>query len=290
MENKSGNLDKDERDDEFFAIRHSKAEYKMNEAIVTSDNPESEFNPKKQDFLSDLTPEGKELAQQEAEKFFNDLDPEKDAIFFTSSDLVRAIETAKIYKDEAKKRGFEIIKPKNVRDDLVEKIGDGEIRKLNNLSLDIDNMLIEFLFHPEKDYLEEVVKSKDYVSEETKEKWKQARQIIEADNKGTWGKNYYQHSEEIKKIFPNIKTAEELYNKKFTNTIKLMKFAQKKINEENYHKNIKVLGFGHENLFVHFLGKNFKECGIDNCESIGFKINDDNIQARSKGENKDIKI
>jgi len=289
-QNLNGDLDKNNREDEFFTIRHSKAEYKMNKAIVTSDNPESKFDPKKQDFLSDLTPKGKELAQQEAEKFFNELDPEKDAIFFTTSDLVRAIETAKIYKDEAKKRGFEIIKPENVRDDLVEEIGDGEIRKLDNLSLNIDNMLIEYLFHPKKNYLEEVVKNKDNVSEETKKKWKQARQIIEADNKGTWGKNYYQHSEEIKKIFPEIKTAEEMYDRNFKNTIKLMRFAQKKINKENYQKNIKVLGFGHENLFIHFLGKNFKEGSIDNCEVIGFKINNDNIQVNAKGENKNIEM
>jgi len=281
---------KEKKDDEFFITRHGKAEYKMNEDIVTSDNPEAFHDPKKQDFLSDLSPEGKEMARNEAEKFFNGLDPEKDSIFLASSDLVRAVETAKIYKDVAQERGFEIIKPHNVRDDLVEEIGEGEIRKIDSLSLDLKSMLLEFIFHPQKDYLNEVVKNKKNVSQPVLDHWEEAREIIESDNQGTWGKNYYKHSEEIAKIFPEIRTAKEAYDREFKNLIKLMKFGQKKINESKYDKNIKVLAFSHENSLLYFLGKNFKDCGLDNCESIGFKINDDGIEANAKGEKRKLNL
>lgn len=278
------------KDDEFFITRHGMAEYKLNERIIASNNPEDGHDAKNQDFLSDLTSEGKKLAEQEAKKFFDKLDPEKDALFFTSSNLVRAIETAKIYKDEANKRRFEIIKPKNVRDDLIEKIGEGEIRKIEDLSVHIKNMLLEFIFHPEKDYLNEMVKNKENVSQDVLDKWDQARKIIESDNQGTWGKNYYKHSEEIAKIFPDIRTAEDSHNREFKNLIRLMKFGQKKINESNYKKNIKVLAFSHENSFLYFLGKNFKEEGINNCESISFHIEKDGINVDVREQSKKLKF
>lgn len=279
-----------ERDDEFFVIRHSLARYQMNEALIRSNDPETAFDPKKQDFRSDLTEEGKEFAEAEAEKFFDDLDSEKDALFFASSDLVRASETAQVYKDVAKKRGFEIITPENVRDDLTEEVGEGEVRKIESLSLSLENMLVDFVFSP-KDYLEEVVKDKDLVSDDIKERWKEARKIIEEDDKGTWGRNYYKHSKAIKKIFPHItKTAEDLYNNKFKKIVRLMKFAQKKINLEQPNKNIKVLAFSHENAMLYFLGKNFQEGFIDNCEGVGFKINGPGIEARAKGLTKNIEL
>lgn len=290
LDNLSDNNEKDERNDEFFVTRHGPAEYKMNESIAKSDNPEAPHNPDKQDFVSDLTPEGKEMARNEAEKFFDNLDPKKDALFFASSDLVRAAETAKIYKDIAEERGFEIIKPYNVRNDLVEKIGDGEIRKIDSLSLELKNMLLEFIFHPQKDYLNEVVKDKENVSQEVLDQWEEARKIVESDNQGTWGKNYYKHSEQIAKIFPDIRTAKDLYNREFKNLTRLMKFGQKKIDESGFDKNIKVLAFSHENAFLHFLGKNFDDCGIDNCESIGFKVDGDEIAVGAKGENKKVDI
>ncbi len=281
---------KEKKDDRFFITRHGKSKYRMNEDIVASNNPEDFHDPKKQDFLSDLTPEGKEMAHSEAEKFFNDLDPERDSLFIVSSDLVRAAETAKIYKNVAKERGFEIIKPNNIRDDLIEKIGDGEIRKIDSLSLDLKNMLLEFIFHPQKDYLNEVVKNKKNVSQNVLDNWKKARKIIELDNQGTWGKNYYKHSNEIAKIFPDIRTAEEMYNREFKNIIRLMKFGQKKINESDYSKNIKVLAFSHENSLLYFLGKNFKDYSVNNCESIEFKINNDEIEAKAKGESRRISL
>jgi len=149
-------------------------------------------------------------------------------------------------------------------------------------------MLVEFIFHPDQDYLEEMVKDKKYVSKETRKKWKKARKIIERDNKGSWGANHYYYSKKIKEIFPHIKTSEDLYEQKFKNLLRLIKFADKKIKEANLGKNIKVLGFGHENYFLYFLGKYFKKPTIENCEAIGFKIKEDGIQATAKGESKKI--
>jgi len=277
------------RDDEFFVIRHSLAQYQGNKAIIGSDNPEAAFDPKTQDFRSDLTPDGQELARTEAEKFFDQLDPERDAIFFASSDLVRAIETAQIYKDVAKERGFEIIVPENVRNEIVEEIGEGEIRKVEALSLNIENMLLDFVFFPE-DQLEEAVKDKDFVSEDTKRRWVEARKIIESDNQGTWGRNYHKHSRAIQEIFPNIRTAENMYDKKFKGMVRLMRMAQRKINQEQPQKNIKVLAFSHENAMLHFMSQNFHDASINNCEGVAFKIDGPNIKATARGQTKDINI
>ena len=288
-----------DKDDKFFAIRHSIAEYKLNEGIVNSDNPEAAPSADKQWFNSDLTPEGKELAKEKAEEFFKGLNPEKDALFFVSSDLVRAAETAKIYLDIAREKGFEIIKPREKSApggyrDKAEEIGEGYIRKVGALTLDhLDNMLREHIFQG-KDYLKEVIKDQTLVSQETKEKWAEARKIIEADNRGSWGANYAVHSEEIEKIFPNVKSASSVYNTKFKDMLRLMRFGQAKINEQDPEKDIKVLAFSHENSFLYFLNENFGK-NLKNCESIAFQVTDSDhegehgkIRSEFKGETKEI--
>ncbi len=291
MNNNIENKKNKNREDKFFAIRHAQAEYKLNERIISSDNAEIGHDAKNQDFVSDLTPEGKELAKKEAEEFLNNLDSEQDALFFVSSDLVRAVETASIYKNIAKEEGFEVMQPGNIKDSRVEEIGGGEVRQLDSLSLDLKNMLLEFIFHPDKDYLNDVIENKDNISHEVLDQWDEARKIVASDNQGTWGKNYYKHSEAIAKIFPDIRTAEDMYNREFQQLVKLMKFGQKKMEQSDNSKNIKVLAFGHENSFLYFLGKNFKDGSIDNCESIEFQIKDDDtFDVKAKGESKNIKF
>lgn len=276
------------REDEFFATRHSVSGYKLNNAIASSENPESSPDAERQWFVADLTPEGITLAKEKAEEFFDGLNPETDALFFVSSDLVRAAETAKIYLDVARRRGFEIILPREkseknkVHENKAEEIGEGYIRKINCLTLDhLKNMLREFVFAG-NDYLAEVVAHPENVSTETMDKWAKARAIIEADNKGSWGPNYAAHSEEIAKIFPDVKSAKEVYETKFKNMLRLMRFGQKEIEEQNPDKNIKILGFSHENSFLYFLNQNFGE-SMKNCESIGFHVLPEN-EAREKRE------
>jgi hypothetical protein len=295
---------KRQKDDEFFATRHSIAEYKLDQGIIESDNPEAKPRARDQRFNSDLTPEGIKLAQEKAQEFFSKFNPEKDALFFVSSDLVRAVETARIYLDIARAMGFEIISPKGNKEEKkedspkpknkAEEISAGEIRKVDCLTLDhLENMLLESVYMPQ-DRLADI-KDLNIVSAETREKWAAARKIIEADNKGAWGDNYFAHSEEIKKIFPNVKSASEVYESKFKDMMRLVKFGQEKINEQNPEKNIKVLAFSHENSFIYFLNKNFGE-SIKNCESIAFKVEDSEtageskILAAAKGQNKEVKI
>lgn len=292
------------RNDEFFALRHGpmlseagKPRYRLNDGIIESQDPEAAPDAEKQWFYSDLTAKSKEFVRQKATEFFEAKDPETgellinpetDALFFVSSDLVRATETAKLFLDEAKKRGFEIIKPrsdevtyKDYREKRVprnrdfrnkaEEIGQGDIRKIDCLTLNhLKNMLHEQVFQP-VDFLKEVVNYPSAVSEETKEKWKQARAIIEADNREHWGANYAVHADAIAKIFPDVKTAKQVYESKFKNMVRLAKFANRKIKEHNPEKNVKVLGFSHENSFLHFMRENFNST-MGYCESVGFKV------------------
>jgi len=289
------------RNDEFFGIRHGQAEYKLNEGIIASENPEDSPDADKQWFDSDLTPEGKLLAREKAEEFFGKLDPATDALFFVSSDLVRAAETAKIYLDVAREKGFEIIRPgkkdgkSSEPANKAEEIGEGYIRKIDSLTLDhLENMLREQIFKP-NDYLKDVIEHPENVSAETREKWAEARAIIESDNKGSWGGNYAAHSEAIAKIFPNVKSAKEVYETKFRNMMRLIRFGQKKINEANPEKNIKVLGFSHENSFLYFLNQNYGE-SMKNCEAVAFRIGSDDdsaeagkILATAKGKTVEVK-
>jgi hypothetical protein len=172
-----------------------------------------------------------------------------------------------------------------------EEIGEGYVRKIDCLTLDhLDNVLRERVFLPQ-DIMSEVGDS-NKVSEETNNKWAAARKIIESDNRGSWGDNYAAHSEAIQKIFPNVKSAKDLYESKFKKMMRLVRFGQEKINEQNPEKNIKVLAFSHENSFLYFLNKNFGE-SMKNCESITFKVEasgeDDTITAAAKGKIIEVK-
>jgi phosphohistidine phosphatase SixA len=288
------------KNDEFLVTRHSTAEYKLDRGITGSENPETTPKSSDQWFYSDLTSEGKQLAKEKSIELLDKLSPETDALFFVSSDLVRAAETAKIYLDTARDKGFEIIQPRsyqgnnNSYKNKAEEIGEGDIRKLNCLTLDhLENMLREEIFLS-TDSFEKILPTAK-ISEDTKKKWAAARKIIESDNKGTWGDNYYAHSEEIAKIFPDVKSAKEVYETKFKEMLHLIRFAQEKIANQNPEKNIKILAFTHENSFIYFLNENFGS-SFKNCETISFKLEQDKddkkqkIIVSTKGQIKKINI
>lgn len=272
-----------EGDDHFF-IRHSKSGYRTIKEIVASTNPEQPLDPKKQ-IMPDLTEEGVELAQREAEKFFSQLNPEIDSLFFVSSNQVRALETANIYREIAKNHGFEILRPKNVRSEAAQEIGEGEIRDVQNLSLRFDNTLAYQVFNPK---VNESEINWEALPAETRKKWQQARAIVEADNQSNWGENYLHHSAKVQELFPEIQTAERLYETQFKNLLKLLKFGVEKIKEAQSSKKIKILAFGHENYISYIFDKEFRDKGIANCEAINFRIEGDKIIANVKGQEGEI--
>ncbi len=250
---------------ETFLHRHSKPGYNEYGKILRGDNPEAPFDHTHQD-QEDLTEAGKELAEKSSEEFFQRLDPKTDELFFVSSNEARAIETANIYRQKAKAKSFAIIKPEHTRSELAEKVGEGEIRVVDVLSLDTDNMLRFLVFSgsiPEVNW--------EAVSEEMRAKWQEARKMIDADNRGTWGSNFAAHSAEVSSILPGIETAKQLYETKFNRILKLLRWADQKAKASG-HPNLKILGFGHEDYLVYFLQNELKEEGIGNCEAIRFVV------------------
>ena len=269
---------------EFFLTRHSKSNYNEYDKTLQGENPQEGFDHSKQE-SSDLSEAGIKLAREKAKEFFEKLKPETDRVFFVTSNEARAIGTANIYRLEARSRGFEIIEPEHTRSNLAEKEGEGELRAIETLSLNTKNTLQFLVFSSSEPSVNWA-----NVDDNFKQSWQEARKIIEADNKGSWGSNFATHSTEIKRIFPNVETAEQFYNTKFKNILRLIKWADKKTQGIG-GKQIKVLGFGHEDYLVKFLQDEFSQEGIRNCETIQFNIDDKaNIQAGAREQTKDVKI
>ncbi len=246
--------------------------------MVSSDDPTKPFDPENQE-TPDLPESGVELAKEKAGEFFGELDPRNDILFFASSNEARALETANIYRNIAKEKGFEIVKPENSRSGLSEELSNGDIRVVQALSIypyGETNAVIDSVFNPP-------AKRGDInwekIDPELKKRFDEASRIVEANDKGSFGANFAIHSEKIKEIFPEIETSKRLFETKFQNIIKLIKFGIKKAQESGLTKNIKILGFGHENYMMYALEKYFEEEGINNCETVQFEISDGSVQA-----------
>jgi len=268
------------REDEVHFVRHGKAQYKTYGDIVASDNPQQPFNPEEQ-VVADLTEKGVAEVEIEAIKFIGSLDPEKDVLFFVSSNESRAIQTANIYRGEAHKAGVDVIRPKKAGTKFAEEIGDGEIRTVKNLSLNSRNIILNKLFNSPKQP-DDINWSA--IDPETREKWDRARAIIVAGDKGSFGANFFAYSHELQDIFPEIKTSLEMYENNFQNLLKLIRFAIKKIEDSGISKKVHVMAFGHENYLLDFLAKRFQEEGIKNCEAINIKTKGDSISAEFRGK------
>lgn len=278
-ESKINNPQENNKDSVEF-IRHSKSSYKTYGDILKSENPTSKLNLDEQE-RGDLTEEGVELARRQAEKFFEALSPETDALFFVSSGDARALETGNIYRQVAKEKKFEVIKPKHARSKYSEELSKGEIRVIDELSTNPENMLIDFLF---------VSPSKrgeinwDAVDSGFKSRFDEASKIIEADDQGSYGGNFAKHSEQIKAIFPEIKSAEDKFKTHFQNLKRLAKFGLKKVKGSDLEKNVKILAFGHEGYVVHAIQNLFQEEGINNCETIHITMEGDNLVGKFRGK------
>ncbi|MFA6100163.1 MAG: hypothetical protein WC750_04825 [Patescibacteria group bacterium] len=262
-------------------VRHSKAGYKTYGKIITSENPTAPFDANSQ-VMPDLTPEGKDLAIQEAEKYFDKLDPAKDDLFFVSSNEARALETADVYRKVAHARSFEVIKPEKTRSDYSDELSQGEIRVLKTLSIDSKNLVMDFIFNPKAG--RKAINWKA-VDEETRNKFDQAAAIVEADDRGTFGANYLKYSEQVKQLLPEVISAYDLYQKSFRGMLRLLRWAEKKATQADLHgKNIKILAFGHENALVYPLKEFFGEEGLNNCEVVEFEIDDTAIKGKYRGK------
>ncbi|MDD4332901.1 MAG: hypothetical protein PHT51_02205 [Patescibacteria group bacterium] len=271
-------------------FRHSISGYETIERVAREEGLTSNITPEKQVY-PDLTPEGVKLAKRKAVEFFNTFNPEEDALFFASSGEARAIETANIFRQEAKGRGFEIIKPvktgsSKIKGKLGGEVGEGEIRTVDTLGLKVDKLMYSSVFVPVK-YAGGI--NVDSLGEADREKWDEARKIIEADDKGSWGANFFHHSEEIQKIMPELESVKDQYDKVFKKIIRLIEFGIKKAEESGQTKNIRILAFGHENYLSYALDKYFADHNIPNCGAINFTVDETGVTAEFKNEKRLIK-
>ncbi|HBB37359.1 MAG: hypothetical protein UX02_C0001G0258 [Candidatus Moranbacteria bacterium GW2011_GWC1_45_18] len=274
----------DEKQSLFTAhiIRHSASQYKNYARVEKSETPTGPVDYKDQVF--DLTEQGIEIALQAAVKFFDQFDPQKDAFLFFSSEEDRSLSTTKIYLEEAERRGFEIIRHdeekrsgKHVQDIPFEKI-----RVIRALGLSVKDALLIGIYNPDK-YLRTDINWEALEEIDVKEKWMKSREIINADDQGSWWGNYYRHSEAIQQLFPHAITAKDKFEKQFSQIIKLIEHGAKvhQQNHLNHSKNIRVVGNSHVDVFGYFLNEYFQkengnqEIEMKNCEEIRFRVDDD---------------
>ncbi|MCF7815543.1 MAG: hypothetical protein K9M10_02145 [Candidatus Pacebacteria bacterium] len=243
-----------------FFIRHSKATYASYAEAFASENPEADMNLEEQ--VPDLPPAGVELAQREAEKFFETFSADEDVVYAVSSTQMRALETAKIYVDIAKARGIEVVLHEKTGMELATKVGEGYVRTLDTLSLGSKNQLILSAFNSPA-YLPKVNWEK--VGNETRRMFEKIKEIVSKDDKGSWGANFDAHAEEAKKIDPSIVTSEELYETQFKNMKRLAEFAREKASGD---KRVNILAFGHENYMSVALEKDTGDHSIKNVEAV----------------------
>lgn len=276
-------------------IRHSVSNYET--YIKQKVEGKIAFDSKDQIF-PDLSEKGIELARDKAEEFFRGLDPQKDILFFASSNEARALATANIYRQEAEVRGFDIMKPTETNFELSDKEkeagktdlngeADGYIRMSSMLSLNPRNYLEHSIFVAG---LPEVVQKSiaERLPEDLKSRWLKAREIInnaptEVKKKG-FGEVYHLYANQIKELFPDVRNAEQM-EKRFQNIVKLAKWGMEKAKENNLQKNLKILGFGHENYVSPVLEKYFNDREMENCEVLKIEeTTDGEMELERKGK------
>ncbi len=269
-------------------IRHSASNYKT--IIKQKEAGMKGFDPKDQVF-PDLSEPGIELAKKEAEEFFQGLDSEKDVLFFASSNEARALATADIYRQEAKKRNFEIMKPGKTNLALSDKETDGYVRMSSMLSLNPRSYLEHSIFVSS---LPEVVQKSiaEKLPEELRERWLAAREIInnapDEIKKGGFGTVYHTYADQIKKLFPDVRNAEQM-EKRFQHIVELAQWGMEKAKESGLEKNLKILGFGHENYASPVLEKYFGDHSMKNCEALNIKTaTDGKMELERRGEKSEL--
>ncbi len=260
---KAENIEKEMEGARVFYFRHSKAVYGEYTKILGSDNPEGSLDVEGQ-ALDDLTEAGHELAQKKAREFLATLDLAKDTLFVVSSDISRALQTAAIYAKTAREMGFNVIEHKQTGTEVAQKIGEGYVRSIDQLSLGETNSLVDAVYNPPSQL---APINWDNVDPEVHERWNWARQVIEEDDKGSWGANLFAHSDKVREFFPEGQSSQHHDETTFKNLLRLARFAKKKAGEQR----IDVLAFGHENYVGVALERDTGDHALPNCEGVEVK-------------------
>lgn len=264
--------DKKKTNIDFF--RHSVSSYATYRDLNAGPTPEKAFNPDEQ-ILPDLTPEGAELAHARAEAFFSGMNPTESKLFFVSSNEARTLETANMFRKTAKEHGFTVLAPEHARSVVSEQVADGEIRVIDALSLNLKNTLPMNLFNSRTSRRPVNFEALDG---EKRALYERLEAEIDADDKGSFAANYLAYGERVKEFFPEIQTAEELYNTQFKNLLRLARFAHGKVGSSEESAKIKILAFGHENQLLIALNRYFQEKGIGNCEVLQLEVDDTSVE------------
>lgn len=143
-----------------------------------------------------------------------------------ASNEVRALETAKIYKDEAEKRGFQIISVPQKQNDIGCRITKGDVKTSSRLSINSQNIVADNVFMPADKRFKI---NFDKLSPEVRKRYDAALAIVDQDNKGSYGANLVAYGDEIKKIFPEIRTSEQIEKEKLGVLIKNFRTLAKKM-------------------------------------------------------------
>lgn len=245
-----------------FFIRHSRATYASYTEKLKSESPESTLDLSTQ--LPDLPEAGIELAKESAQTFFSKFDNSDVILYFVSSTQARALETAKIYSEVALDNGFEIVSHQKEAPAYVSKFGGEHVRSLDSLSLHMENQVLASIFNP-------ATNSPDInweqVEPEVKDKFEKAKEIVLADDRGSWGANFYVHADAVKAFIPEMETPNQLNETQYTNLQRLASFAREKATGD---KQVVVIAFGHENYMGKALEEDTGREGISNTEPVEF--------------------
>jgi hypothetical protein len=253
-------------------------------------------------------PDSDEVWESEADKLLKSLNPATDVLYIASSPVERAAQTAVIYTQKAREMGFQIVDhgdkdivafgPEGHANESGKRTleaGQGVgVRKFDQSMPAMEALLPSYIadvFTPadmyDKKYLNED-KTPNYdaitglpgwqaMPEEAKQKWLEARRYVDANNKGSWGENYYHHSEHLAKMFPEIPLALEVSQKRLAHYGNLFTIVRDSFRQDatNSGKNLKMLIFTHEESFG-ALENIFGEGAhaMKNCEPVRFRPND----------------
>ncbi len=268
-----------------FYFRHSMAKYGEFAKKLASDNPIGPLDIEAQQ--PDLTTgerDGALFAHEQAVRFFDSgkMNPDKDAFFIVSSDQIRALETAAIYAQVARNKGFRVIAHKNTGTEIARKLdpseneGEGYVRSLETLSLNDIDSLTEAVYNPPEQLSPVNWEAVEKIEPGFKEKWDKARAIVLEYNESvkakggrpSWGDNSYHCSAKVKKFLPAAITPEDQM-KRFKQMLRLARFAQ---NRPTDGEKMNVLAFGHENAPAAALEEHTGKHALANCE--GFEVVD----------------